>query len=110
MRRAKAPDSLLMALSKCDTEMLGSKQAREYTIQQLARERNRLQTDNRTGFPTFTTDVAQGIGRLIKTDRCGLCQIVSYGSANRHKLTQEILKLNGLNKKVEYISLMQLSH
>jgi dTDP-4-dehydrorhamnose reductase len=62
-------------------------------MQQLARERDGLQTGNKTGFPTFTTDVAQEIDRLIKTDRRGLCQMVGCGSANRHKLTREILEL-----------------
>jgi dTDP-4-dehydrorhamnose reductase len=53
---------------------------------------------NKTGFPTFTTDVAQVISRLIKTDRDGLCHLVGNGSASWHKFAQEILRLNGFNK------------
>jgi dTDP-4-dehydrorhamnose reductase len=75
------------------------RRALKYVIKQLAGERKSLQIVSiRTEFPTFTTDVAQGISRLIKTDRDGLCHLVGNGSANRHEFAQEILRLNGFNK------------
>jgi dTDP-4-dehydrorhamnose reductase len=77
-----------------------------YTIRRLAGERDKLQiVDDQIGSPTFTTDVAGGIGRLIKMGNYGIYHMVNHGEVSWYGFAKEILRLSGLNGvKVEPVS------
>jgi dTDP-4-dehydrorhamnose reductase len=69
-----------------------------YTIRRLAGEREKLQiVDDQTGSPTFTIDVANGIGRLIKTSNYGIYHMVNRGEVTWYGFAKKILQLSGIN-------------
>lgn len=77
-----------------------------YTIRRLVGERDKLQVVNdQKGSPTFTVDVAEGIGKLIKTGAYGVYHMVNKGETTWHGFAEKILQLSGLeNIEVEPIS------
>jgi dTDP-4-dehydrorhamnose reductase len=77
-----------------------------YTIRRLAGERDKLQVvSDQKGSPTFTADVAEGIGALIKTRAYGTYHMVNKGETTWHGFAEKILQLSGVeNVVVEPIS------
>lgn len=77
-----------------------------YTIKRLARERDVLQVVNdQVGSPTFTVDVAEGIGRLIESGHFGIYHMVNRGETSWCGFAEKILQLSGLDDvKIEPIS------
>jgi dTDP-4-dehydrorhamnose reductase len=82
-----------------------------YTIRRLAKERDVLQVVNdQVGSPTFTIDVAEGIGRLIESGLFGIYHMVNRGETSWYGFASKILQLSGLdNVKIEPISTELLS-
>jgi dTDP-4-dehydrorhamnose reductase len=77
-----------------------------HTIRRLASERDVLQVVNdQVGSPTFTVDVAEGIGRLIESGLFGTYHMVNRGETTWYGFAEKILQLSGLgNVKIEPIS------
>ncbi len=66
-----------------------------HRIIQLADERGRLRVvDDEVGSPTYVTDLAQALGRLITTDQYGVYHFVNQGVCSRFDMAHEILRLS----------------
>jgi len=58
---------------------------------------------DQTGAPTFATDVASAIMRLLTIKFSGLCHFTNSGSCSRYEQAKTILELYGLNNSVEAV-------
>jgi dTDP-4-dehydrorhamnose reductase len=77
-----------------------------YTIRRLAGERDKLQVVNdQKGSPTFTVDVAEGIGKLIKTGAYGVYHMVNKGETTWHGFAEKILQLSGIAVSYTHLTL-----
>ena len=72
-----------------------------HAILERARQTGRLRVvSDEVGNPTYTQDVAQAIGQLIKTEQYGIYHFVNCGSCSRWEFANEILRLAGLTEVV----------
>lgn len=66
------------------------------TMLRLADEQERLRVvDDQVGSPTYTVDVARGIGELIESGRYGVYHMVNKGEVSWYAFARKILELSG---------------
>jgi dTDP-4-dehydrorhamnose reductase len=66
------------------------------TIQRLARERTELAVvDDEIGNPTFASDIAQAVSKLIAVPAYGVYHFVNEGYCSRYEFAREILQQSG---------------
>jgi len=71
------------------------------TMLRLARERDELRVVNDQVFsPTYTSDLAWKIAKLMTTDYYGIFHITNKGACSWYEFTVEILKLAGIKTPV----------
>lgn len=79
------------------------------TILRLADELPELKIVNdQRGCPTYTFDLAEGIAKLIKTNKYGIYHLTNSGSATWYQLAKEILKIKKIKKDIIPISSKEL--
>jgi dTDP-4-dehydrorhamnose reductase len=75
------------------------------TMLRLGRERPALRVvDDQICTPSYTADVARGIGRLVELDAEGVYHVVNAGSTTWCALAREIMELAGLPVRVTPIT------
>jgi len=57
--------------------------------------------NDKYGTPTYTHDFADNVKQLIKSDRWGLYNMVCKGQTSRIEVSNELLKILGLNNKIK---------
>ena len=71
-------------------------------IKQLKAGKKELNIVNdKYGTPTYTHDFADNVKQLIKSDRWGLYNMVCKGQTSRIEVSNELLKILGLNNKIK---------
>lgn len=81
------------------------------TILKLAKERDLLKfVDDQFGCPTYATDLAVAIEKLIRTEAYGIYHVTNEGHCSWFEFTQQILDAAGIkNVRVEPITSEELS-
>ncbi len=80
------------------------------TILRLAQELDELKIVNdQRGSPTYTFDLAEGIKKLIKTQKFGTYHLTNSSSTTWHQFAQEILKIKKIKKIVLPITTRELN-
>ena len=80
------------------------------TILRLADELPELSIVNdQKGCPTYTFDLAQGIAKLIKTQKFGTYHLTNSGSCTWYQFAKEILKIKKIPKKIIPITTKELN-
>ncbi|MBU2595774.1 dTDP-4-dehydrorhamnose reductase [Patescibacteria group bacterium] len=80
------------------------------TILRLAKELDELKIVNdQRGCPTYTFDLAEGIAKLIKTNKFSTYHLTNSGSSTWYQFAKEILKIKKIKKKVLPITSKELN-
>ena len=80
------------------------------TILRLADELNELKIVNdQKGSPTYTFDLAEGIAKLIKTQKFGTYHLTNSDSTTWYQFAKEILRIKKIKKKITPITSNELN-
>lgn len=73
----------------------------EVVLSQISKQNLPKFTKDHIGSPSYTKDVALAIANLISTEYYGIYHIVNRGEATRLDFAREILKIKGIQKRID---------